>query len=173
MVILRGFPGGSGGKESTCSVGEPRDVGLIPESGRFHGEGHGKPLQYSCLENPMDRAWWATIHGVAKSQAGQLKECAEYNLAFPWGSGVIITGINYCTMAESNPWLPSRVAVPNLSGTRDWSHRSQFFHGLGLWGVVSGWFKDITFVVHFISNLMLLLISWGTSLWPRDWGPLL
>ena len=63
MVILRGFPGGSGGKESTCSVGEPRDVGLIPESGRFHGEGHGKPLQYSCLENPMDRAWWATIHG--------------------------------------------------------------------------------------------------------------
>ena len=83
MVILRGFPGGSGGKESTCSVGEPRDVGLIPESGRFHGEGHGKPLQYSCLENPMDRAWWATIHGVAKSQAGQLKERAEYNLAFP------------------------------------------------------------------------------------------
>ena len=46
------------------------DLGLIPESGRSLGEGNGNPLQYSCLENPMDRgAWWATVHGVAKSQA--------------------------------------------------------------------------------------------------------
>ena len=45
------------------------NLGLIPGSGRFPGEGHGNPLQYSCLENSMDRgAWWATIHGVAKSQ---------------------------------------------------------------------------------------------------------
>ena len=47
-----GFPGGSVGKESTCTAG---DVGSIPESGRFPGIGHGNPLQYSCLGNPMDR----------------------------------------------------------------------------------------------------------------------
>ena len=53
------------GKESACNVG---DLGLIPESGRFPGEGNGYLLQYSCLENSMDRrAWWATFHGVAKS----------------------------------------------------------------------------------------------------------
>ena len=46
-----------------------RDIGLIPGSGRAPGGGHGNPLQYSCLENPMDRgAWWATVHGVANSQ---------------------------------------------------------------------------------------------------------
>ena len=49
------------------------DVGLIPGLGRFPGGGHGNPLQYACLENPMDRgAWRATVHGVAKSQT-QLK----------------------------------------------------------------------------------------------------
>ena len=43
------------------------DMGSIPESGRSLGEGHGNPLQYSCLENPMDRgAWWATVHRVTK-----------------------------------------------------------------------------------------------------------
>ena len=61
-----GFPGGSNGKESTCNVG---DLGLIPGSGRSPGEGHDNPLQYYCLENPMDRgAWWATVREVAKSQ---------------------------------------------------------------------------------------------------------
>ena len=44
------------------------DAGSIPGSGRFPGEGHSNPLQYSCLENPVDRgAWWATVHGVAES----------------------------------------------------------------------------------------------------------
>ena len=53
-------------KESACNSG---DLGLIPGSGRSPGEGKGNPLQYSCLENPMDRgAWQATVHGVAKSQ---------------------------------------------------------------------------------------------------------
>ena len=49
------FPGGSAGKESACNVG---DLGLIPGLGRSPGEGNGNPLQYSCLENPMDRAAW-------------------------------------------------------------------------------------------------------------------
>ena len=61
----RGFPGGSDSKKSACNA---RDPGLIPGLGRPPGEGNGYPLQYSCLENPMDRgAWRATIHGVAKS----------------------------------------------------------------------------------------------------------
>ena len=61
-----GFPGGSEVKASACSVG---DLGSIPGSGRSPGEGNGSSLQYSCLENPMDRgAWRATVHGVAKSQ---------------------------------------------------------------------------------------------------------
>ena len=59
------FPGGSEVKASACNVG---DLGSIPGSGRSPGEGNGNSLQYSCLENPMDRgAWWATVHGVTKS----------------------------------------------------------------------------------------------------------
>ena len=50
-----GFPGGSDGKVSACNVG---DLGLIPGSGRSSGEGNGNPLQYSCLENSMDRGAW-------------------------------------------------------------------------------------------------------------------
>ena len=61
-----GFPGGSEVKASASNMGDP---GLISGSGRSPGEGNGNPLQYSCLENPMDgEAWWATVHGVAKSQ---------------------------------------------------------------------------------------------------------
>ena len=65
-AILEGFPGGSEGKASACNVG---DLGSIPGLGRSPGEENGNPLQYSCLEIPMDRgAWWATVHGVAKSR---------------------------------------------------------------------------------------------------------
>ena len=61
-----GFPGGSDGKESACNVETP---GSIPGSGRSPGEGNGNPLQYSSLENSMDRgAWKATVHRVSKSQ---------------------------------------------------------------------------------------------------------
>ena len=64
-ILHYGFPGGSDGKESACSAG---DLGSIPGSGRSPGEGNDYPLQYSCLENPMDRgAWWATVHGVTES----------------------------------------------------------------------------------------------------------
>ena len=62
------FPRGSVGKESAFNAGDP---GSVPGSGRSPGEGNGKPLQYSCLENSMDRGvWWATVHGVTKSQTG-------------------------------------------------------------------------------------------------------
>ena len=60
-----GFPGSSAGKESTCNAG---DCVLIPVLGRSPGEGHNNPLQYSYLENPMDRgAWWATVYEAAES----------------------------------------------------------------------------------------------------------
>ena len=59
------FPVGSDSNESTCNVG---DLGLIPGLGRTPGGGHGNPLQYSFLKNPMDKGtYWATVHGVAKS----------------------------------------------------------------------------------------------------------
>ena len=58
------FTGGSDGKESTCNAGYS---GLIPGLGRSPAEGNGYPLQYSCLENSMDRGdWWATLHGGCK-----------------------------------------------------------------------------------------------------------
>ena len=64
-VVLAGFPGSSDGKAVAYNAGDP---GLIPGSGRSPGEGNGNPLQYPCLENPMDRgAWRATVHGVSKS----------------------------------------------------------------------------------------------------------
>ena len=62
----KGLPGGSEIKASACNAG---DLGSVPGSGRSSGEGNGNPLQYYCLENPMDRGTWqATVHGMAKSQ---------------------------------------------------------------------------------------------------------
>ena len=60
MLVVKNPPANAGGL---------RDAGSIPGLGRSPGEGHGNPLQYSCLENPRDGgAWWATVHSVAKSQ---------------------------------------------------------------------------------------------------------
>ena len=59
------------GKEHACNAGDIKDAGSVPGSGRSPGEGHGNPLQYSCLENPMDRGAWRTmVHRVSKSQTG-------------------------------------------------------------------------------------------------------
>ena len=61
---MKGFLGGSDSKESACNAGDPCS---IPGLGRFPGEGNGYPLQYSCLENSMDRgAWWAKVHEVSE-----------------------------------------------------------------------------------------------------------
>ena len=66
MYTLSGFPGSSDGKASAYNAGDP---GLIPGSERSPGEGNGNPLQYSCLENPMDGGTWlATVPGVTKSR---------------------------------------------------------------------------------------------------------
>ena len=65
-AYAHGLPQWLRGKESACNAGATGDMGWIP--GRSPGGGHGNPLQYSCLENPMDRgAWQVTVHGAAKS----------------------------------------------------------------------------------------------------------
>ena len=68
------FPGGSYGEASAYNVGELRS---IPGSERSPGEGNGNPFQYCCLENPMDRGAWRTVHRVAKSQT-QLKQLSMH-----------------------------------------------------------------------------------------------
>ena len=66
LIYYMDFPGGSYCKASSCNAG---DLGPIPGSGVSPGEGNGNPLQYSCLENPMDReAWQTTVHGITKSR---------------------------------------------------------------------------------------------------------
>ena len=80
------FPGGSDGKESACSMGDP---GSIHGSGRSPGEGNGNPLQYCCLENAMDRGgWWATVHRVKKSQT-QLSNNAYTLLSYQTSSHML------------------------------------------------------------------------------------
>ena len=87
------FSGGSVSKESSCGAGDP---GSIPGLGRSPRGGNGNPLQYSCLENSMDRgAWWATVHGVAKSWT-QLSTHAF--LPFPHDGSTCVTELCFsCT----------------------------------------------------------------------------
>ena len=87
-----GFPGDSVSKESTCNAG---DLGLIPGLGRSFGGGHDNPLQYSCLENSMDRgAWWATVHRVTKNWT-QLSDKAQHTISLH-----VIYGTTYLSEAE-------------------------------------------------------------------------
>ena len=111
-VGSRTCPGGSDGRESACNVG---DLGSTPESGRSLGEGNGTPLQYSCLEHPMDRgAWWATVHRVAQSQT----RLTQLSMARQWE----VRGLGQ-----------GRAAGRYLDRTRTgvfWLHLCHFFHPL-------------------------------------------
>ena len=74
-----GFPGGSAVKKPPAKARDTRHAGLISGSRRYPGEGNSNPLQYSCLENPIDRGdWQATVHGVTKSQT-RLKRLSRHN----------------------------------------------------------------------------------------------
>ena len=100
---LVGFLGDASGKEPTCQCRRHRDADSIPGSGRFPGAGNGNPLQYSCLENPMDRGdWRATVHGVTQSHND-------------WATKHVYTGLvisNY------------KINVKNCSWSRDTSSRT-------------------------------------------------
>ena len=79
--MTTGFPGGSVVKNLPANSEDAGDVNMILGLGRPPGGGNGNPLQYSCLENPMDRGTWqATVHGVTKSQTGLVIYHAHHNL---------------------------------------------------------------------------------------------
>ena len=88
------FPGGSESKESAFNAGDP---GAIPGLGRSRGEGHGNPLQHSCLENLMDRgAWWAMVHSITHNRT-QLKRLSKHVC-------ICITD-SFCPTPETNTTL--------------------------------------------------------------------
>ena len=107
-VFYMGFPGGSDGKAAVCNAGDP---GSIPGLGRSPGEENGNPLQYSCLENPMDGgALKAAVHGVAEGQT----HLSDFTFTF---------------MHWRREWQPTPVFLPgecqglgSLVGCHLWSH---------------------------------------------------
>ena len=104
------FPGGAEVKASASNVGDP---GSIPVLGRSPGEGNGNPLQYACLENPMDRgAWGATVHRVAKSRTRLSNFTFTFTINSSW--------IGYC-----GRWF---LCLDTL-GIEWWSHESN-------WGIL-------------------------------------
>ena len=92
------FPGGSEVKASASNAG---DQGSIPGSRRSPGEGNSNPLQYSCLENPMDReAWWATVHGVSESQTRLSDFTLDNKVVFQFINGLSILKIIFSTFVS-------------------------------------------------------------------------
>ena len=89
----KGFPGSSVCKEPACNAGNAREMGSIPRSGRSPGGGHSNPIQYSCLENPMDwGAWQATVHGITKrgtwmKQLSEAQPGAQTQMKWPSWEG--------------------------------------------------------------------------------------
>ena len=100
------FPGGSDVKEFACNAG---DLGSIPGLGRSPREGNGNPLQYSCLENPMDGgAWQATVHGVAKSRT-QLSDFTFFH--FPNVQGVMKWSKRLKSLTEKGEFGPHALPI--------------------------------------------------------------
>ena len=94
-------PGGSVVKNPPASSGDGRDMGSISRLGRSPGEGNGNPLQYSCLENPMDRgAWQATVHGVTKRQAHDRYTQCHRTRIFPYTTTSQLTNSGYLPLME-------------------------------------------------------------------------
>ena len=88
-------------KNPLANAGDIRHVGLIPGLRRLLGGGHGNPLQYSCLENPMDgEAWWATVHGVSKSQTRLSDFTLDNKVVFQFINGLSILKIIFSTFVS-------------------------------------------------------------------------
>ena len=112
------FCGGSEVKASACNVG---DLGSIPGSRRYPGEGNGNPLQYSFLENPMDGgAWWATVHGVAKSRT----RLSDFTL------------LHFSILAWEIPWMEEPAGLQAIGSQRvghNWAPNTWLTIGLLCW----------------------------------------
>ena len=114
-----GFFSGSDGKEFTCNVGDRRS---IPGLGRFPGGGNGNPLQYSCLENPLDRGtWWATVHGGAKSQT-QLNDSRFHFLSVCWQADAALMFFHLCQILWQNRSLIFREFSFRNKRHQIWKH---------------------------------------------------
>ena len=149
QVFTLDFPGGADGKASAYKAGDP---GSIPESGSSPGEGNGNPLQYSCLENPMDGgAWRATFRGVSESQT-QLSDCTFFSLS-AWS--VILLLVLKCMVACSGQSL----AVWSLINYLIFSlvkreHRNKWYCPLS-----NSWRAVISYLVlFFLCPLLFILI---------------
>ena len=116
--ILMDIPGGSEGKASACNAGDP---GSIPGSRRSPGEGNGNPLQYSCLENPMDRgAWKATVHGVTDSWT----RLSVFTFTFPFHALEKEMATHSSVLAWRIPGMGKPGGLPSMGshrGGQDWS----------------------------------------------------
>ena len=139
-MVFQGFPGGTSGKEPACQC-RRHETGSIPGSRRSPGEGNVNPLQYSCLENSIDRgAWQATVHGVAKSQT-QLKQLSThastktvylnrsklFSLFYIWKNWgkETVCFINRITSSTAN----KIIKIFRLSNTkRSWNKNKQLFY---------------------------------------------
>ena len=140
-------------KNPPANAGDLRDLGLIPGSGRTSGEGHGNLLQYSCLENPMDRgAWWAIDHSVTKSwtlQKWLSMHAHTHWCSWPWNHTLRATVLKYgscpcgwswltCTMPIFQPWekrqrrKDKKQNTPTSLENRSWKlHMSLLFTFIG------------------------------------------
>ena len=106
------FPGGSDSKASAYNAGDP---GSIPGSGRSPGEGNGNPLQYSCLENPMDGgAWLATVHGVAKSWT----RLNDFTITITIGT----------LHSQRNQVIKRNISTGQITSTMGQAHRGGLWH---------------------------------------------
>ena len=112
------FPDYSAGKESACSSGDTEDPGLIPALGRSPGGGHGNLLQYSCLENPMDRgAWRSVVYGVAESWTEHTR-----TRSVDWGK-------RYLGFVSVSLLIQGKPALFNSARTF-WGARKPYFRGV-------------------------------------------
>ena len=173
-----GFPGGARGNDPPANAGDLRDVGSIPESRRSPGGGYGNPLQYSCLESPLDRgAWQAMVYRVTQSQT-QLKQLSSSSsmlvsvaklcqtLCNPMDCSLPGSSVHGIFQARILEW----VAISSSRGSsqlRDQTHVScigrQILYHWATWEAISPYI----FVIRYNSNRKLI----QRSSFSLDWAP--